>query len=62
VGVAVDGRRRTVGSPSGVSDTGVGIKNLLQVDVGLVNKLFELSDLADLLECKHLLLLVAIDS
>lgn len=51
-----------MGSPSGVSDTGVGIKNLLQVDVGLVNKLFELSDLADLLESKHLLLLVAIDS
>lgn len=61
VGVAVGGRRRTVGSPTGVGNTGVGVEDLLEVDVRLVDELPQLGDLANLLEGLDLVLLVAID-
>lgn len=48
--------------PAGVSNTGVAVEDLLEVDVGLVDEGLELGNLADLLESKHLLLLVAVDS
>ena len=51
-----------VGGPAGVGDAGVGIKDLLQVDIGLVDELLELGHLANLLEGHHLIPLVAIDS
>ena len=61
--VAVGRRRGTVSSPSGVGDTGVGVKDLLKVEGRvLVNESLELCNLADLLEGQDLLLLVAVDS
>jgi hypothetical protein len=59
--MAVDGGRRAVGSPAGVCNAGVRVEDLLKIDVGLVDELLELGDLANLLEGKNLLLLVAID-
>jgi hypothetical protein len=61
VGMTVQPRGRTVGSPTGVSDTGMRIKNLGEVGLGFFDELLELGDLANLLECKDLVLLVAID-
>ena len=50
-----------MGSPPGVCDTGVRVKDLGEVGLGLLNQSLELGNLADLLEGKDLLLLVAID-
>lgn len=49
-----------MGCPSGVSDTGMGIENLGEVGLRFVDELLELGDLANLLECENLVLLVAI--
>lgn len=49
-------------SPSGVRNASVRIKDLGQVWLFLVDELFELGDLAYFLICKHLVLLVSIDS
>jgi hypothetical protein len=62
VGVAVQARRRTVGGPAGVGDTGVGVEDLGEVGLGLLDELLELGDLANLLEGEDLVLLVAVDS
>lgn len=48
-------------SPTGVSNAGVSFKGLSHVDARLGDELLQLSDLAHLLECKDLILLVAID-
>lgn len=61
VRVAVQARRGTVGGPAGVCNAGVGVEDLGHIQVGLVNKLPQLGNLADLLEGKDLILLVAID-
>lgn len=48
-------------SPPGVSDTGMGIKNLREVGLRFIDELLEFGDLANLLECKDLVLLVAVN-
>lgn len=50
-----------MGSPTGVRDTGMGVKGLGHVESSLVDQLPQLGNLADLLEGKNLILLVAID-
>lgn len=62
MGMAVQPRGRTVSSPSSMGDTGMGVENLGEVWFGLLDELLELSNLADLLESEHLVLLVAVDS
>jgi hypothetical protein len=43
-----------------VCNTGVGIEDLLEIRLLLLNKCFQLGHLANLLECEHLILLVAV--
>jgi hypothetical protein len=62
VRVAVETRWRTVGSPSCVCNTGVRVEDLGEVWLLIRNKLLQLDDFADLLECKDLVLLVSINS
>jgi hypothetical protein len=59
--MAVDARRRAVGGPSGVGDTGVRVEDLVEVEVLLLNELLQRGDLADLLDCVDLILLVAVN-
>ena len=61
VRVAVDSAGGTVGGPSGVCNTGVVVKDLGHVGLLLLDELLQLGDLANLLEGKDLVLLVAID-
>ena len=51
-----------VSGPSSVSNSCVGIEDLVEVEVGLVDELLERDDLADLLDCEHLVLLVTVNS
>jgi hypothetical protein len=51
-----------VGGPSGVCNTGVRVEDLGEIWLLVLNELLQLCDLADLLECKDLILLVAINS
>jgi hypothetical protein len=44
-----------------VGNTGVRVKDLLEIDLGLVDKLPQFGHLADLLEGQDLMLLVAVD-
>lgn len=60
--VAVDTRWGTVGGPSGVCNTGVRVEDLGEIWLLFRNKLLQLDDLADLFECKDLILLVSINS
>lgn len=48
-------------SPSGVSDTGMGIKNFGEVGLSFVDELLQFGYLANLLERKDLILLVTIN-
>lgn len=50
-----------MGRPTSVCDTCVGVEGLGHVEAALVHQLPQLGDLADLLEGKDLILLVAID-
>jgi len=52
---------RSVSSPSSVSNGGVGVEDLVQVEVGLVDQLLQGGNLADLLDRIHLVLLVAVN-
>ena len=61
VGMAVDARGHTVSCPPGVGNTGVRVEDLGQVGLLLLNELLQLGDLANLLECKDLILLVTVD-
>jgi len=61
VRVAVDPAGGTVGGPSGVCNTGVVVKDLGHVGRLGLDELLQLGDLANLLEGKDLVLLVAID-
>jgi hypothetical protein len=61
VGVAVDTRGGTVGGPSGVGNTGVAVKDLVEVEVLLLDELLQRRDLADLLDCVDLVLLVTVN-
>jgi hypothetical protein len=62
VWVAVDARWRAVGGPSGVCNTGVRVEDFGKIWLLLLNELLQLYDLANLLERKDLVLLVAINS
>ena len=59
--MAIEAGRGTVCGPPRVCDAAVRVEGLGQVDIGLVNELLELGHLANLLERKDLLLLVAVD-
>jgi hypothetical protein len=59
--MAVEAGRLAVSGPASVCNAGMRIKDLLHIDVALLNELTEFGHLADLLESKHLILLVAID-
>lgn len=59
--MAVETRRLAVSGPPSVCNAGVRVKDLLHVDVALLDELAEFGHLANLLESKHLVLLVAID-
>lgn len=61
VGVAVERGRLAVGGPTGVSHTNLRHRCFVEVDGGLRNVLTQGSNLADLLENQHILLIVAID-
>jgi hypothetical protein len=50
-----------VGGPSSVSNAGVRVEGLCEVDTRAVNELLELGHFANLLEGKDLILLVTID-
>ena len=50
-----------MGGPSGVGDTGMRVKDLVETEVLLLNELLQRGDLADLLDCVDLILLVAVD-
>ncbi|KAI1547229.1 GlmS Glucosamine 6-phosphate synthetase contains amidotransferase and phosphosugar isomerase domain [Pyrenophora tritici-repentis] len=50
-----------VGGPSRVGNAGVRVEDLVEVEVLLINKLLERSDLANLLDGVDLVLLVTID-
>ena len=60
--MAVETRWRTVGGPSSVCNTGVGVEDLGEIWLFCCNEFLQLYDLADLLECKDFVLLVAINS
>ena len=59
--MAVDARWRTVGGPAGMRNAGVVVEDLGEVWLLLLDESLELGDLADLLECEYLFLLVAVD-
>jgi hypothetical protein len=61
MGMAVEARRLAVSSPSRVRNSRVGVKDLGQVWLGLVDERLKLGDLADLFESKHLILLVTVN-
>jgi hypothetical protein len=50
-----------VGSPSRVGDTGVRVEDLVEVEALLSDELLQRGDLADLLDCVDLILLVTVD-
>lgn len=58
--VAVLAGGSAVCGPTSVRNTGVGLEGLGHVGLGLRNKLLQLGDLANFLECADLILLVAI--
>jgi hypothetical protein len=58
--MAVDTRRRTVGSPASVGDTAMCVKDLCEIGLLLLDELLQLGDLADLLEGKDLISLVSV--
>ena len=60
VRMAIEARRLAMSSPSRVGDSGVRIEFFLHVGLSIVNKLLQLSHLAHFLECKDLILFVAI--
>lgn len=59
--MAVDARWRAVGGPAGVCDAGVGVKDFCEIWLLLLDQLLELGDLANLLEGKDFVALVAVD-
>jgi len=61
VRMAVYSGWRAVCSPTSVCNTSVGLKGLLEVDIGRVNQASKLDNLTDLLEGDNLALLVSVD-
>ena len=62
MGVAVLARRSTVGSPTSVRDTSVGLEALGHIRLGLGNEFPQLGHLANFLKSTDFILLVTIDS
>ena len=60
MGMAVDAGWRAVSGPSGVCNTGVRIEDLVKIWLLLLNECLQLGHLANLFECKNLILLVAV--
>jgi hypothetical protein len=60
--MAVEGGRRTMGSPASVCNASVGVKGLGHVDARVGNELLEFCNLAHLFEGEDLILLVTINS
>jgi hypothetical protein len=61
VGVAVDAGRLSVSGPPGVSNTGMGNKGSIKIRLGILDKLLQLCNLANLLERENFVLIIAID-
>jgi hypothetical protein len=59
--MAIDARWASMGSPSGVCNASVRVKHLLLIQLGGIDKFSQLGDFANLLEGKHLILLVSVD-
>ena len=59
--MAIETRWFAVSGPPSVCNASVRIKDLLHVDIALIDELSEFGDLANLLEGKYFILLVAID-
>lgn len=59
--VAVDFRWRTVGGPTSVCNTGVRVKQLGRIKVGVANLGIKLGDLAYSLDSDNLALFVAVN-
>lgn len=60
MGVAVGAGGGTVSSPTGVRDTGMGLKGLAHVICAVIDEFLQLGHLANFLECADFILLVAI--
>jgi hypothetical protein len=60
--MAIDTGRATVCCPSGVCDTSVTFKGLLEINVCRINHLPKLGNFADFLEGQDLALLVSVDT
>ena len=59
--MAVDARGGAVCGPAGVCNADVRVEYLGLVEAGLGDELLQGGDLADLLDCVHLILLVTVD-
>lgn len=59
--MAIQTGRGPVGGPAGMSDTSMGIKQLVQIGFRFGDELLQFGNLAHLLEGKDLVFLVAID-
>jgi hypothetical protein len=58
--MAVEARRGAVSGPSSVSNADVRVENLALIEACFADELLQGSDLADLFDRKHLILLVAV--
>ena len=47
--------------PSCVCNASVAVKDFVHIWLGLCDKVFELGDLSNFLECKHFIFLVSVD-
>jgi hypothetical protein len=61
VRMAVDARWWAVGRPSGVCDTRMRVEDLGEIWLLILDELLQFGNLANLLECEDLVLLVTID-
>lgn len=61
MGMAVDARRLTMCSPSGVRDSRMRNKGDIEIGLGVLNELLEHGNFSDFLERKNLALLVSVN-
>ena len=59
--MTIETRWLAMSGPPSVCNASMRIKDLLHVDIALLNELSEFGNLANLLEGKHLILLVAVN-
>ncbi len=60
--MAINARWWSMGGPSGVCNTCMGIEDLCEIWLLVLDELLQLCNLANLLECKHFILLVTVNS